>query len=428
MFKKTRTRIVLTVLLTLVLFVSAVFAAVYGLSFREIRRQSEDLLARYAEAYSPDPGAVHLPRQEDGGNDGLPRDDLPENAPDRDGRGRSEMPRSLRDAYQLSTFYAVVFSPDGEVLELKNGSDGIYTDDEIVALARSFREEGESGSSGSLYYRVDDRDRYVLVAMIDDTVIAGSIRTILRYTALAGGAALVIALALAVFFADRIVRPLEENDRKQKQFISDASHELKTPVSVIGANAELLARQGAESEWLSNIRYETERMGQLVTDLLDLSRAESASFEPERIDLSRLVTEAALLYESIAFEKDLSVQTNIAEDVFISGSPARVKQLCSILLDNAVSHAEGGREIVVSLREEGHRAVLSVSNPGNIPPERINRLFERFYRADEARGDDGHYGLGLSIARAVAESHKGSVGVVSRDGIVTFTVKLPLAI
>ncbi|MBP5580768.1 MAG: GHKL domain-containing protein, partial [Ruminococcus sp.] len=244
----------------------------------------------------------------------------------------------------------------------------------------------------------------------------------------AGLVALVVLFIVSMRIADRIITPLEQNDMRQKQFVSDAGHELKTPISVISANAELLHRQSGESEWLSNIRYETDRMSSLVRQLLDLSQAENAELVTEEINLSRLVTGEVLPFESVAFEQGLTIESNIADDVLVNGNRSQLGQLVSILLDNATRHSSGGNAVDVSLQAEHKQAVLAVSNSSEpIPKEKQARLFERFYRVDEVRNsEDGHYGLGLAIAKAITERHGGMIGVSCENGKVNFKVTIPL--
>ena len=231
---------------------------------------------------------------------------------------------------------------------------------------------------------------------------------------------------IALLLSKRIIRPLEENDRRQKQFISDASHELKTPVAVIGTNAELLEGEIGQNEWLANIRYENERMGGLVKQLLDLSRAENTEAAKEPVDFSRVVTGETLALDALAFDNGREFRSDIADGITLTGSRTQLTQLVSVLLDNAIRHSTG-KEITVSLKRQGHHAVLEVENEGGeIPPEKQAHLFERFYRVDEARGgDEAHYGLGLAIARAVAEKHGGTIGVACAGGKVRFTVSIP---
>ena len=250
----------------------------------------------------------------------------------------------------------------------------------------------------------------------------------ISYTLVFGTAALVVLFFLARYLAGKIVSPLEESYLSQRQFISDAGHELKTPVAVINANLELLSREIGGNQWLSNIQYENERMSALVIQLLELARAENVTPQMESLDLSRLVYGETLPFESVAYEKGLTLNSEISENVCASGNSTQLKQLVSILIDNAVRHSSRGNEVRITLRKEKGHALLSVMNDGEeIPPEQQKHLFERFYRTDEARtGEDGHYGLGLAIARAIVTAHKGTIAVRCHHGKVEFTAKLPM--
>ena len=168
-------------------------------------------------------------------------------------------------------------------------------------------------------------------------------------------------------------------------------------------------------------------MGNLVKQLLDLSRVSDAEVMKEQIDLSRLVEGEELPFESLAFEKGFMIKNDIQPDISLEGNRTQLCQLVSILLDNAIRHSTGG-VIELSLRRERHNAVLTVSNDGEpIPDEQLEKLFERFYRADAVRNSEsGHYGLGLAIAKSIAEKHKGSIKAACADGRVIFTVRLPL--
>ena len=167
-------------------------------------------------------------------------------------------------------------------------------------------------------------------------------------------------------------------------------------------------------------------MGELVRQLLELSRAENTETPMEELDLSRVVTGEVLAFESLAFDRGKTIESDIEDGISMTGNRSQLAQLVSVLLDNAVRHASGG-EIRVTLRRQAHTTVLSVVNAGDeIPPDKLEHLFDRFYRLDEARSGEGqHYGLGLSIAKAVAEKHGGSIGVACEDGTIRFTVTLP---
>ena len=313
------------------------------------------------------------------------------------------------------------------MLVAENGNE-IYSNEELLELAGEVNVKTDNiGTIGSLMYYKADKGGYTLVAFLDNSLNQKSMSALLKYTLYGGILAIVVFFFLSVYLARMFIRPLEENHIKQKQFISDAGHELKTPISVVSANAELLAREIGENQWLANIQYENERMGALVTQLLDLARMENVTPQMEIVDFSHLVSGETLPFESVIYENGMVFHCEIQNKILVHGNAMQLKQITAILLDNAVKHSTSGGEILLTLKKEHGRAVLSVINDGDeIPAEQCKHLFERFYRMDEARnGEDKHYGLGLAIARAIAVGHRGKIEVKCHDGKVQFIISLP---
>ena len=255
--------------------------------------------------------------------------------------------------------------------------------------------------------------------------------------ALAGAGALTVLFAINVFFARWALRPVEEAWKKQRQFVADASHELKTPLTVILANSSILEKHPEtplreNMQWLESTREEAVRMQELVSDMLSLAQAESTeTYEFARTNLSSIVSKEALQFESVAFERNVTIEDDIAEGMHVQGSTRALEKLVGTLIDNACKYAAEASSVTVRLSRQGKKAVLSVRNLGNpIPQESIEHVFDRFYRADKARthDDSRSFGLGLAIAREITESHGGSIKVKSsaEDGTV-FTVVLPLS-
>lgn len=399
---------------SLILLFAMTLAVILLASFGEIRHKNVEMLERYVAEYSLD---EVMNKQS--------KADLPVEKT----MGRREPPPSNeRSDYQLSTFYSVALSDEGKVLAVDNEGGDTYQEEELVQIARKISSQDQRlGRMGNITYIVEGKEGYMLVAFMDNTVSEAGLKTMLRYVFLVGGMAILAMFFIASILAGFIISPLEENDRQQKRFISDASHELKTPVAVIATNAEMLSRELGHNEWLTNIQYETERMDRLVKQLLDLSHAESAIVPMESLDFSRLVTGETLAFESLAFDKGKTFVTEIEEAIILIGNLSQLTQLVSILLDNAIRHSIG-KEIGVSLVRHPHTALLTVTNDGNeIPAEKIHHLFERFYRVDEVRNSESnHYGIGLSIAKAIAEKHGGNIDVFWQDGKISFTVNLLL--
>lgn len=243
-----------------------------------------------------------------------------------------------------------------------------------------------------------------------------------------------IAFFVLSFFLSRwMLRPVSETWEQQSQFLSDASHELKTPLTVILANAKILKkspekRVEEQMEWVDNTLAEAGRMKGLVDSLLYLSRMENAA-KPDmaNVDLSRLVYGSALSLESLAFEKNITFDIEVEESTFVYGDSTQLEQLAGILLDNAVKYAYPESEVGISLTQRYGNALLTVQNQGPvIQPENLSRLFDRFYREDKSRSSQGH-GLGLAIAKRIVDEHKGKISVTSSKAAGTaFTINFPL--
>jgi len=414
MFEKSRKKIVFSIMSILVALWVGTLSVIYISSYLEMTKQNEGMLKAHSEMYklSDKKEELFVPIK-------------PFH------NGEPEFNHRFKDspAFKLSDFYTVALSYEGELIEIKNEASTVYKDSELKALAEKIVKSGKTkGTEKNLSFYKMDKDGYILVTFMDNTIVNESAVTLFRYTLIFGVVALVVFFFLSRFLARKIVEPLEDGYKKQKQFISDAGHELKTPVSVVSANAELLERELGDNQWLKNIQYENERMGILVGQLLDLARAENVKQQFEEINFSRLVAGEALPFESVAFEKGINLNTNITDDIKVMGNSIQLKQVVSVLLDNAIKHSVGNSDVTLNLIKENNYVNLSVVNKGEeIPKEHREKLFERFYRVDDARNSESnHYGLGLAIAKAIVDSHKGKIEVLCYNGLVEFKVKIPV--
>ena len=375
---------------------------IYLASYMEMTSENRSLLEEYVNSYSL-AGMIHRhPADPDNMREGPPM-------------------------LELSTFYSVAITDDGQVLKVDTADVSSLDEDQLTTLAKEIiAGDTTDGIRNHLIYRVADKGGYMLVAFLDNTLMLESASTLISYTLGFGGIVLILLFFMARYMARKIVAPLEESDRKQKQFVSDAGHELKTPLAVISANLDLAMREHEEDQWLRNIRYENDRMSALVTQLLALARAENVKAKRKPLDLSQLVYGEALPFESVAYEAGKDLRYAISDSIWIDGDESQLKQLVSILIDNALHHGIG-KHVQLPLSREKHLAVLRVTNEGElISPEERHMLFERFYRQDDARSQaGGHYGLGLSIAKAIADEHKGTISVNCQDGEITFMVAFP---
>ena len=283
-----------------------------------------------------------------------------------------------------------------------------------------------------LRYLSQDNGLYRKLAFVDMSMEqAILVRMFRSYLAIALAAMLVL-LAIAAAASRWVTRPVERAWKQQRQFLSDASHELKTPLTVILSNAELLERAQLPEKparWSGSIRLEAEQMRTLVEEMLTLARADNgvrpAAMEP--VNLSDTAADCALAFELVAFEAGKPLEEHIAEDVFVTGDADRLRRLISILLDNAVKYGADGGAITLTLEKTDRQARLTVANPGApIPPEHLAHLFERFYRADASRGEKSGFGLGLAIADTVAKEHKGTLRAESDEVSTRFIFSMPL--
>ncbi|MGN0521012.1 MAG: sensor histidine kinase [Eubacterium sp.] len=409
MFKKTRIKIVASIMAVLIALFSCTLCVIYFTSYMDVYNQNQAMLERYIEA------------------------DLRKNAFNDDILAKKDFDqmRTRNDnAYLLSTFYSVTFSENGEIIKVDNHNSSVYSVEDLTQIAASVASgTKDNGKTDNLIYRLERYEGYTTVAFMDNTIVGQSITTLFRYTLIFGSIAIIFLFIISVFLARKIVRPVEESYTKQKQFISDAGHELKTPVSVISTNAELLSREIGENKWLSNIQFENNRMTLLIKQLMELTRMENVKPNMQQIDLSRVVLGELLAFESVAFEKGIELYYDLVEEnICVNGNSQQLGQVVSILLDNAIEHSVENSAVTVALSLKHNKANLSVTNKGQeISKEQCDLIFERFYRTDFARtGEDNHYGLGLAIAKAIVTAHHGDISVSCNNGLITFSVSLPV--
>ena len=286
------------------------------------------------------------------------------------------------------------------------------------------RAPGGGKSGGFRYYKVEKPYGYY-VAMMDsrqglETLFS---RHLLKVMAVFGLPILLIVILVSIFLSKLILRPAVAAFEKQKQFISDAGHELKTPLAAISVNAAVLRDELGENKYMDCIRSEAERMQGLIRRMLDVACLEDGGASPEqrvRFSLSEVVYQSTLPFESMAFEQDIRYTVQIQEGCMYTGDPARIRQLMAILLDNAFKYGRSGGEVAVRLRREGRRSLIEVYNTGQgISREDLPHIFERFYRCDKARPGNGSYGLGLAIAQSIVQNCRGTLTAESEYGVWT---------
>lgn len=351
-------------------------------------------------------------------------DNIPEFIPDRQDDRHMEI--------VTSHFILVKYSSDNQLISIENSLSDSYSDEEIEQYCEEILEKGKpQGTVGQLRYVFHQNNDGAVIAFIDHTAQMQNSRNLLTISIILGVVGLIAFAFLSYVLSGLMVRPVEEAFQKQKQFISDASHELKTPITVILSNSELLEDQIGENKQLSYIKKECDQMHHLVTSLLTLTHLEQTpyeSIEKHTFCLSDALLERILPLESIAYEKGITMQEDITPNLSYWGVREQLQQVATILIDNALNHTDEKGIINISLHKTQHHLVFTVSNTGAaIPEEEREKLFERFYRVDKARNRaSGHYGLGLSIAKTIVNNHKGKIHIECKDGVTSFIVTLKL--
>lgn len=404
MFSKSKARFIIVIATIMIAILGATLLIIYTTTKLQTARENKEMLNRFAAAYE---------------KNGFPDESMVEIFP---------VDKSIAShKYNVTTFYAVSFNKDGDVLDILNDIPAGFSDEMLIEFAKNIKKQGVGyGESKDITYLITEGDDYVLVTMMDTVVIDSAIKYLMQNMIIFGAIATAVVCALAIFLSNWIMQPVKEAYKKQKQFISDAGHELKTPISTIGANLEILQRDIGSNKWLDNISYENTRMSVLVHQLLDLARIENATLNKEELNLSQLALASIMPFEATAFERGIQLDYEIEENITIEGDKSALEKLISILIDNAISNCSDKGNVNAILKKESGRVKLQVNNTGDeISAEDISHLFERFYKSDKSRKEDkGHYGLGLSIAKAIVDEHKGKIEVECKKGVVEFSVVL----
>lgn len=299
----------------------------------------------------------------------------------------------------------------------------------IETIAKSIIKKDEGIKIGNLYfngYSYNYKDNTITIINtknINNKLSLTLIQSILLLIMLE-----IIIYFITLYLTKRITYPAEEAFNKQKDFIADASHELKTPLSVIIASSDELKTDKKNSKYIENIKYESERMNNLIKSLLDLSKLENGAsinnYKNENI--SKIVEKTSLIFESIAYENNVRINTNIEENIFFNCSSEEIEKLISIILDNAIKHSYKESIILVNLYKDKNSIYIEITNEGDpIKEGDEEKIFERFYRGDKSRNrESNRYGLGLAIAKNIVTNHNGVIKAYSKDNKTTFKIIL----
>ncbi|MDD6428349.1 sensor histidine kinase [Candidatus Weimeria sp. HCP3S3_B5] len=301
--------------------------------------------------------------------------------------------------------------------------------DDIEALGFQMKETGnDSGDYSHYRFSIREVEDVTQITFIDTDIVRHRLIPVFALTGMIAAAGMAAVIIVSILLARYLVQPIEENMRRQRAFVADASHELKTPLAVVDVNIDMARSTKDNDKYLGYIKGETGKMNRLIQELLTLASAEDADpgKDHEVFDLSETIEGVILPFEAAAFEHGVTIEQKIERGIRLVGNPIDISRMAETLIENAIGHASSGTSVDVGLSESGRHIIFTVGNHGEtISPEAQKHLFERFYRVDKARNrKEGHFGLGLAIAKAIVDRHNGSIAVESEDGYTTFTVTL----
>ena len=333
---------------------------------------------------------------------------------------------------QISSYVIVELDDDGNITNTTENNVSIDADDleECVKLARQSNSiSGQIGDYGLMYVKHDFMEVHKIVFASNNMVFANLRNTLLVSIGLFFGSMVIIFL-ISLWLSGLAVKPVKKAWEQQKQFVADASHELKTPLTVILANNNIMmshpqSRVTDERQWLESTEEEAQHMKQLIDQMLFLAKSDAGNTQVQlsEVNLSEIVEGSALNFEPVAFEREVLIDTDIRPDILMQGNQLQLNQLAHILIDNAVKYAEDNSTVTIALHKHGDGTEFTVNNKGSvISKEEMEHIFDRFYRAEKSRTTKG-YGLGLAIAQRIVEDMNGKITVQSNqtDG-TTFTV------
>lgn len=321
----------------------------------------------------------------------------------------------------IRNYFSIKITDDGSILDVISPFPLHYTDEEITSIATTVLDKGlESGLYQGLGFMVVPAEYGYLEVFADIQQESNIHSLVYKITIYTYAFSILISIVIAWFLSSWAVKPVRVAFNKQKRFVADASHELKTPLSVISANLDVLTGEVGENKWTEYIKNEISRMSKLVKDLLYLAKCdnEANKYQFTEFNLSRAVLSSILPFESTVFEQEKTLETDVEDNVTYVGDENAIKQVVVILLDNAVKHTDKGAVISVKLTVSGNKKVLTVRNTGSgISAEDQKKIFERFFRVDSSRNrETGGYGLGLAIAKSIADMHHARLTVNSVEG------------
>jgi len=413
MFNKLRNRFLIVNLVSISIMMLVAFATIYMITYQNVQRETDMELFKVSDFYHSPNNSSKMPRADRGISETSPSG-TQGNGPGGDpnsppGRSVSFMIKTDSE-WKLTEMHSKF---DMEDTFYANALQKVKKVDNVNRKTGQFTLDGTDWA-----YLIDPSNNGHMIVFIDVTAQQAILSNLIYTFAVVGLVMLIVIYFLSRYFANRSITPVKEAFEKQKQFIADASHELKTPLAIINTNTDVLLANREDTienqaKWLHYIKSETERMTGLTNDLLYLTQIDDSHSKMihATFNMSDAVETIILTMEAVIFEKNISLDYSVEPQLMVHGNSEQIKQVILILLDNAVKYSRAKGSVDVSLKKHNNEVVLAVSNTGDgIASEHLDRIFDRFYRTDASRArKHGGHGLGLAIARSIVQQHKGEI-------------------
>lgn len=401
MLKKLKIKFLIATIITLVIVIGVIVGSINIFNYRSVISDADDILTVIMDnsgKFPSKPGHID---------------------PDFDINFTPESPYEAR--------YFTVDIANGQIKHVNTTSIAAINDDMAVKMALSVIITGiERGFRGNYRYLMEKKGDTISVIFLDCTKSLDSAHTFFILSLFISILGVVAVFLIMWIISDRIVKPIIDGYEKQKRFITDAGHDIKTPITIIDADAELLEMEIGENEWLSDIRKQSSRLASLTSDLIYLSRMEERENIPH-IDfpLSDVIDEVVNSFRAPAKTKNITIDDSISPAIFYRGEEDSIRKLITLLMDNAIKYSPDGETVKVSMKRLPRGIVIKISNIApNLSGKSVEHMFDRFYRSDPSRSSSGGFGIGLSVASAIVSAHKGRISSQKQGDLLSIEVVL----
>ena len=316
--------------------------------------------------------------------------------------------------------FAARIDSDGTLIEITQENLSFSEEEIEIYIEEALANSEDTGEIDGMRYIIRDKEYGKIIVFADSSLQDVMMNNLRNLSYAIGVISVVILLIIVTVLSKIITKPVEEAFEKQKQFIADSSHELKTPLSILSANVDVLEMEIGQNKWLSQMKIQTKRMNSLIHELLVLAKTEAAgeNIVFSEFNLSHAILNTVLPFEVVAFEHGRKIKYDIEESVLYRGDEQSIKKMIEALIDNAVKYSNKGSEISVKLFKRGNKRIIEVFNEGQgVTEAQKDRLFDKFYRTDDSRArETGGYGIGLSLVKSIVDMHKGKIEAESKKG------------